>query len=76
MTQKTQNRRKNSQPTEKELYKKPNVKDFIEKERREKERKKLFEVQSQTRLWQLTIFVCGTLNLVLLFLAFSGMNHE
>jgi hypothetical protein len=70
------NRRKQKQPTDKELYKKPDIKAFIEKERREKELKKLKDIHTQSRLWRITVFVCGTLNIILLFLAFSGMNHE
>ena len=71
-----QNRRKKSQPTEKELYKKPNIRDFIEKERREKELKKLKEVQTQGAIWTRTFIMCLLLNLAFIALALVGMYSK
>lgn len=66
-------RRKNTSLSEEELYKIPNIQEFIEKERRHDELDKLNEVIQQKTTWRNTFICCLLLNLFFLSLGLYGL---
>ncbi|HAG53484.1 MAG TPA: hypothetical protein DCL21_06835 [Alphaproteobacteria bacterium] len=71
MTNKSE-RRENAPISDTEMYKIPQIKEFIKKERRIDELDRLYEVTQQKKVWRNVVFACGVVNLVLFSFALVG----
>ncbi|NND65104.1 MAG: hypothetical protein HKM24_03970 [Gammaproteobacteria bacterium] len=72
----SQERRDNPPASTVELHQlaQTDIEDYITKERRDLEKKRLVNVKQQRSLWRWTVGICILLNLVFLALAIIGLD--
>lgn len=69
-------KRANTPLTESEMFEISDINEFIKKERRHDELSRLYEIRQQKKVWEITVFSCGTIILILLFLAYLGYTQN